>query len=511
MTRSSPKASTMSNASPPEPKIEFSDEELSDYYTDETEDEEVVEKISPEETAADLKKQGNEKYSAGDYYAAIDLYTAAIKLQPQNPAYYGNRAAARLQCNQVRKSLADSLKSVEIDKTFVKGYLRAATAYLKLGDYENASKQYTLTLIRDPRHTGALQGRKDVEKGKMYFSRAKALIESKQYRQAYAAVQEAMKWSSASNELHLIKLESITYSTQLMRDGLNNNIILNLRADCFYFENNFSLAVKHLTQVLRRDPDDKEAQVRLKRLRLLERTKKEGNDAFKRQAWMAAIDAYTRCLTIDPSHKSFNAQLYCNRAACFTKQRQFVRAILDCNEAINLDPAYTKAYLRRAAALFEQGRKEDLEMCVRDYEKVLSMSRSDVDSRDIKAKLQKAKVALKRASRKNHYKSLGVGISASDKEIKKAYRKMAIKWHPDKQAGKSEAEKLAAEKTFKDINEAYSILSDPQKKAAYDRGDDDCCGGGRGGMGGMSQADLFSMFMQGGRGGRGGGGFHFGF
>lgn len=65
---------------------------------------------------------------------------------------------------------------------------------------------------------------------------------------------------------------------------------------------------------------------------------------------------------------------------------------------------------------------------------------------------------------------LDVGKEATDEELRKAYRKMALKYHPDKNACADEAEKLKAEATFKDVGEAYGILSDPTKRRQYDMG-----------------------------------------
>lgn len=69
---------------------------------------------------------------------------------------------------------------------------------------------------------------------------------------------------------------------------------------------------------------------------------------------------------------------------------------------------------------------------------------------------------------KNYYDILGVQRNASDDDIKKAYKKAAIKWHPDRWANKSEAEKKNAEEKFKEINEANDCLSDPDKRRHYD-------------------------------------------
>ncbi len=62
--------------------------------------------------------------------------------------------------------------------------------------------------------------------------------------------------------------------------------------------------------------------------------------------------------------------------------------------------------------------------------------------------------------------------SASENDIKKAYKKRALVWHPDKHSSGEEAQRLEADRMFKDIGEAYSVLSDPQKKARYDQGAD---------------------------------------
>ena len=67
-------------------------------------------------------------------------------------------------------------------------------------------------------------------------------------------------------------------------------------------------------------------------------------------------------------------------------------------------------------------------------------------------------------SDRDYYEVLGVGKDASADDIKKAYRRMAMKYHPDRNPG----DKVAEEK-FKEIGEAYAVLSDDQKRAAYDR------------------------------------------
>ncbi len=120
------------------------------------------------------------------------------------------------------------------------------------------------------------------------------------------------------------------------------------------------------------------------------------------------------------------------------------------------------------------------------------------------------------ATKRDYYEVLGVEKTASADEIKKAYRKKAIQYHPDKNPGNKEAEEK-----FKEAAEAYEVLSNQDKRARYDQfghaGVDGAAGGGYGGFGGqgMSMDDIFSMFGDifgghgggfGGFGGFGGGG-----
>ncbi|MEQ8242730.1 molecular chaperone DnaJ [Fulvivirga sp.] len=93
-------------------------------------------------------------------------------------------------------------------------------------------------------------------------------------------------------------------------------------------------------------------------------------------------------------------------------------------------------------------------------------------------------------AKRDFYEILGVDKSASAEEIKKAYRKVAIKFHPDKNPGDSEAEEK-----FKEAAEAYEILSNPEKKQRYDRfGHQGMNGGGGFSGGGMNMEDIFSQF-----------------
>ena len=104
--------------------------------------------------------------------------------------------------------------------------------------------------------------------------------------------------------------------------------------------------------------------------------------------------------------------------------------------------------------------------------------------------------------KEDYYDILGVSKGASDSEIKKAYRKMALKYHPDKNPDDTEAEEK-----FKKAAEAYEVLSDADKKARYDQFGHQAFEGGGFGGGGMNMDDIFSQFGDIFGGAFGGGGF----
>jgi molecular chaperone DnaJ len=98
-------------------------------------------------------------------------------------------------------------------------------------------------------------------------------------------------------------------------------------------------------------------------------------------------------------------------------------------------------------------------------------------------------------AKRDYYEVLGVNKNASEADIKKAYRRLAMKYHPDRNTGEAAVE---AEKQFKEAKEAYEVLSDGQKRAAYDQfghaGVDQSMGGGFGGFGRGGEASFSDIF-----------------
>lgn len=124
--------------------------------------------------------------------------------------------------------------------------------------------------------------------------------------------------------------------------------------------------------------------------------------------------------------------------------KRFEEAVKDCDKAIDFDENNVKALVRRAGCFTALERHED---AVREWERITQL---DGENHEYKSNLREAKLELKKAGRKDYYKILDIHKSASEDDIKKAYKRMALKYHPDKNNESEEARK-DAELKFKEV------------------------------------------------------------
>ncbi|EAW08145.1 DnaJ and TPR domain protein [Aspergillus clavatus NRRL 1] len=472
--------------------------------------------------ADSFKLAGNKFFKDGNYNRAIEEFTKAIEINPSSSVYLSNRAAAYLSANRYLEALEDAERALELDPTNSKIMYRLARILTALGRPAEALE--VLSRVQPP---ASVTDRAAPEKMLRFVKQAEEILAEDrgvsmvvfcldQARQLLGrGVKEPRKWSllgaeaqlKMGNENSLRKAQDIAIS--MLRENNQDPDALMIRARAFYGLGDSDQALKLLKMCLGLDPDMKSAIRLLRTVQKLTRTKEEGNNAFKARDYRKAIELWSEALAVDPQNKDMNAKILQNRAQAYINLKEYDNAINDCSEALKLDPSYIKAQKMRAKAYGGAGNWEE---AVREYKAVAEANPTE---KGIAEEIRRAEFELKKAQRKDYYKILGVSKDASEQDIKKAYRKMAIQYHPDKNRDGE-----AGDEKFKEIGEAYETLIDPQKRAAYDNGDDlidpaDMFAGrgfgGMGGMGGMGGAThinidpniLFNMM----NGGGGGGGF----
>ena len=291
------------------------------------EDEKTMESTSK---MLELKNRGNECFKSKRYEDAIELYSEALKETAEDEMeerkkILTNRAAAMFFSGRYEDVIEDCNEALQIDSNWKKALHRKGQALRAMGHLSQARRAYRSLLEIDPKSTTAQKGIKQVDALERKFSSAEKLLERGKYREAYDKAVEIMKKCTDAPRMHKVKLnymiemkmydEVTKYSTYLLRKKIDDNEVLLIRAKAFYWNSNFSLCMKHLQQVLRRDPDYRPAQKQLKQLRKLEKTKKRANGMFKSSQWNEAIKLYVvferearECIT--PSYHVVRARDY---------------------------------------------------------------------------------------------------------------------------------------------------------------------------------------------------------
>jgi DnaJ family protein C protein 7 len=419
--------------------------------------------------------------------------SAAIEADPKNATFYSNRAAAYISANKFFEAMEDCKMADELDPDNMKILLRLGRVYTSLGRPDEAvqvfnqisatvkDKQPALNMqkhLRMAEQTAQSEG-----SGSMVIY---ALNEAE--KGLGAGIDKPRKWQLMRGEAHLrmgnpnALGEAQNVAMSLLRYNNQDPDALVLRGRILYAQGENDKALQHFRQALNCDPDFKAAVKYLRMVQKLDRMKQEGNAAFKAARYQEAIDIYSQAVEVDPSNKNTNSKIYQNRALCHSRQKSWRAAIADAEKALELDPSYTKARKTRAKALGESGNWEE---AVRDLKAIAEENPSEPG---IAKEIRDAEMELKKSKRKDYYKILGLEKDATETQIKKAYRKLAIVHHPDKNPDDADA----ADR-FKEIQEAHETLSDAQKRERYDSGADlvdpsDMFGGGGGmggGMGGM--------------------------
>ncbi|KAH0516036.1 DnaJ-like protein subfamily C member 7 [Microtus ochrogaster] len=428
---------------------------------------ELLEDEGSKREAESFKEQGNAYYAKKDYNEAYNYYTKAIDMCPKNASYYGNRAATLMMLGRFREALGDA-------QHFIQGHLREGKCHLSLGNAMAACRSSQRALELDHKNAQAQQEFKNANAVMEYEKIAETDFEKRDFWKVVICMDHALEFAPACHRFKVLKEclailgrypEAQFVASDILRMDSTNADALYVRDLCLYYEDCIEKAVQFFVQALRMAPDHEKACIACRNAKALKAKKEDGNKAFKEGNYKLAYELYREALGIDPNNIKTNAKLYCNRGAVNSKLRKLDDTIEDCKNAVKLDDTYIKAYLRRAQCYTDT---EQFEEAVRDYEKVYQMEKT----KEHKQLLKNVQLELKKSKRKDYYKILGVDKNASEDEIKKAYRKRALTHHPDGHSGASAEVQKEEEKKFKEVGEAFTILSDPKKKYHYDSGQD---------------------------------------
>eukprot|EP00960_Hanusia_phi_P035493 751748-Hanusia_phi.AAC.2 len=220
-------------------------------------------------------------------------------------------------------------------------------------------------------------------------------------------------------------------------------------------------AIAKIHEVLKLDPEFRECKQVLKDLRKMEDMKRRADQLLRTRRFTESIELCSDTLAVSPWATGFNATVFVTRASCWVELRSLDKAISDCSSSLDLNPRLVKALLCRARCYVQ---RSEFEEAMEDFERAVQID----PNQKFLLQHEMGEARRKASAPADYYKVLGLTPSATDKEIRTAYKKLALQFHPDKQSGGGEAAGRA-ERQFKLLSEAYAVLYDEQKRKEYDR------------------------------------------
>ncbi|XP_058221522.1 TPR repeat-containing thioredoxin TTL1-like [Rhododendron vialii] len=359
--------------------------------------------VDPEE----LKRLGNEQYKTGNLSEALGFYDRAIAIAPGNATYRFNKAVALTGLKRLGEAVREYEEAVRLDAGYVKAHHRLGSLLVRLGQGENARRHIC--------YQGYQPDANELQKLQALETHLRKCTDARKigdWRSALREVDAAIAaGADASPQLHACRTEALLKLHQLEEASFSlSNIpkfeplspssshtkifgmlfeayVLFVRAQIEMAFGRFENAVTAIEKAGQIDLRSVEVSVLLNNVRLVARARARGNDLFKSERFTEACSAYGEGLKHDPS----NSVLYCNRAACWFKLGLWEHSVDDCNQALRIQPNYTKALLRRAASNCKLERWAE---AVRDYE---VLSRELPHDNEVAESLFHAQVAMKKS------------------------------------------------------------------------------------------------------------------
>lgn len=430
------------------------------------------------------------------------------------------RSSENVQFKRFSEALNDLNDALELDPTFAEAHRRRAFVLRQLCRFEESEKSYKRFLELKPGVSSAEKELSQLLQAQSAMDSAINHFDSGDFTKALEFVDKVvLVFCPACLKAKLLKVKlllatkdysgAIAETGYMLKEEENNLDALLLRGRAYYYLADHDVAMRHYQKGLRLDPEHTELKKAYFGLKNLLKKTKSAEDNIGKGKLRVAVEDYKAALAIDPNHIAYNVHLHLGLCKVLVTLGRGKDAISSCTEALSIDEELIDALVQRGEAKLLT---EDWEGAVQDLKEAAQKSPQDMNIRE---SLMKAEKALKMSKRKDWYKILGVSKTAAISEIKRAYKKLALQWHPDKNVENREE----AEEKFREIAAAYEVLGDEDKRVRYDRGEDmEDMGMGGGGGGGFNPfgggGQQFTFHFEGGFPGGGGfggpGGFHFG-
>ncbi|KAL3325600.1 hypothetical protein AABB24_036701 [Solanum stoloniferum] len=362
-------------------------------------------------TPGELNMKGHEYFVKGDYKEALSFFDKAIASSPDNGRLHCNRAGPLIGLMRFSEAIKEYEEAIRLAPTSFQAHESLGTLLLSLGQVKNARKH--LCFQGHKRDQATLQKLQKLQAVAEHINKCTdarrrenwttVLKEAKAATKSGALVSSQLLACQAEAHLKLHQLED----AQVCMDGavlcdpsaaayksklfgiLTEAYIYFVQSQIHTTFGRYGEAYNAIERAAQVDPQNGEVIRLFKKMKLVGKAHTPGIDLFHAGRYAEACCAYDKELTLDPS----NSILYCDRAACWSKLGEWEKSLADSNQALIIQPDYTKALSRRAISNLKLERWAD---AVRDYK---SLRQEHPDDTDIADFLSHARVELKKSRR----------------------------------------------------------------------------------------------------------------
>lgn len=456
----------------------------------------LVTTLSPSDIPGDtpvaqLIRNANVQLAQGNAQDALTYFDVAISRDPQNYLNIFKRGAAYLSLGKSLQAQRDFDKVLTLKPGFEGALVQRAKIRARNGEWDGARADYLAAgkgggpeLAELEEAEGAAKAAEEAAKASNWDEcisqagaaimvagahlelrklRAQCRFEKGEVAEGVSDLQHVLQISSGSTEPHM-----------------------QISAMTFYSLGEPEKGLAQIRKCLQSDPDSKPCRELMKHEKRLNKSLLEVFDAMEKRQFSKVVKILVGSSSepglsqeVAEDTKKFKAEAIIHKQApdglyallvemaceAFVEMNSFKKAQPHCAEALKLNPQSLHGLLAKAQ---DQLDADDFEAAIRTLNEA---KEHHAGNQRVQNMLNDAQVLLKRSKQKDYYKVLGVDRDTDDRDIKKAYRSMSKLYHPDKAAAQG-LSKEDAEKKMAAINEAYEVLSDPELRARFDRGDD---------------------------------------
>lgn len=419
---------------------------------------------------------GTKMLAAGQLGDALTHYHAAIEGDPTSFLSYFRRATVFLALGKSRAALSDLDKVLELKPDFLSARMQRANCLLKTGDIDSAYVDYEKVLMLDVNNEEARGQLETVERLQPAFHQIDQYIEHghgncQTVQEALDTAIDFCPWDPVLRELradcfievndYQRAINDLRPTTKLRTDNYAAHLKI---SELYYAIGHAEDSLNEIRECLKLDPDHKKCFELYKKVKKLAKQIESIERFINEEKWDDCVSKAQQVLKTEPNQHAFIIKANTFMCKCNSQGHHVSDAIKACSVVLEYEPNNIDVICDRAEAhLLDQ----EYEKAIDDFQEA---NKIDDNNRRASEGLKRAQKSLKQSKKRDYYKILGVKRTARKREIEKAYRKLAVKWHPDKFS--DEMEKKQAQEKFIDIAAAKEVLTDPEKRQKFDNGED---------------------------------------